>query len=131
MKKYLYIIISLLVLAGVVWLIVTPGKAGALDAFAKCITAKKTVTFYGAFWCPHCQAEKARFGSSAQYLPYVECSNPDGQSQDQVCNEAGITTYPTWQFATGTTPMATSTYRHEGEMELVDLAQATDCPLPK
>ncbi len=103
MKKYIYILVGIVLLAGVIWLIVTPGKAGKLDAFAKCITAKKTVTFYGAFWCPHCQAEKARFGASAQYLPYVECSTADGQGQTPVCIAAGITTYPTWQFATGTT----------------------------
>ena len=30
-------------------------------------------TFYGAFWCPHCQAMKALFGSAVKKLPYVEC----------------------------------------------------------
>ena len=131
MKKYLYIFIALLVVAGIVWLIVTPGKAGKYDDFAKCLRDKKTVTFFGAFWCPHCQAEKARFGKSAQYLPYVECSTPDGNNQTQVCIDNGITTYPTWQFATGTTEMATTTTRTTGEMELVDLAQKTSCPLPQ
>ena len=125
MKKYLYYLVGLLVLAGVVWLIVTPGKAGKLDAFAKCIRDTKTTIFYGAFWCPHCQAEKARFGKSAEFLPYVECSTPDGQSQTKVCIDAGITTYPTWQFNSSTTD------RHTGEMELVDLAAKTGCMLPK
>src|SRR5438093_3542643 len=125
MKKFLYIIIGLLVVSGIVWLIVTPGKGGKYDAFAQCIRDKKTVTFFGAFWCPHCQAQKARFGKSAQYLPYTECSTPDGQGQTQVCINNGITTYPTWQFATGTTPTATTTTRHAGEMELTDLAEAT------
>jgi len=131
MKKYLYSFIGFLALVLVVWLIITPGKAGKLDAFAKCIRDKQTVTFFGAFWCPHCQAEKARFGTSAKYLPYVECSMPDGQSQTQVCIDNGITTYPTWQFATGTTATATTTYRHVGEMELAELADATQCELPK
>ena len=131
MKKYIYYLIGLLVVAGIVWLIVTPGKPSQLDAFAQCIKNKKTVTFFGAFWCPHCQAQKARFGKSAEYLPYVECSTPDGQHQTQVCIDNDITTYPTWQFATGTTATATTTYRHVGEMELVDLAAATECPLPK
>lgn len=125
MKKYLYIILGLVVLGGVVWLIVTPGKSGKYDAFAKCIRDKKTVTFYGAFWCPHCQAQKARFGKSAEFLPYVECSTPDGQGQLQVCKDAGITTYPTWQFNASTTD------RHVGEMELADLAQKTSCVLPQ
>ena len=131
MKKILYIIVLLLVASGIVWLIITPGKAGKYDQFAQCLRDKKTVTFFGAFWCPHCQAQKARFGKSAKYLPYVECSMPDGQSQTQVCIDNGITTYPTWQFATGTIAMATTTTRHLGEMELVDLAEATDCQLPQ
>lgn len=131
MKKYLYAVIGLLVLAGVVWLIVTPGKGSKYDGFAQCIRDKKTVTFWGAFWCPHCQAQKARFGKSAKYLPYTECSTSDGQGQLQVCKDAGISTYPTWDFATGTTALATTTTRHTGELELVDLAEKTDCKLPQ
>src|SRR5438093_12259677 len=124
MKKIIYAIIGLAVLVLVIWLISTPGKPGNYDELAKCIK-DKGVTFFGAFWCPHCQAQKARFGKSAQYLPYTECSTPDGQGQTQVCINNGITTYPTWQFATGTTPTATTTTRHVGEMELTDLAEAT------
>ena len=131
MKNLLYIIIVLLVIAGIAWLIITPGKAGKLDQFAQCIRDKATVTFFGAFWCPHCQAQKARFGKSAKYLPYTECSTPDGRGQTQICIDNGIHTYPTWQFATGTTPEATTTTRHEGEMELVDLASTTSCVLPQ
>jgi thiol-disulfide isomerase/thioredoxin len=131
MKKYLYITIGLLFIAGVVWLVMTPGKPSKYDQFAQCIRDKKTVTFFGAFWCPHCQAQKARFGKSAQYLPYVECSTPDSQGQTQVCKDNGITTYPTWDFATGTTALATTTTRHTGEMELVDLAEVTECELPQ
>jgi thiol-disulfide isomerase/thioredoxin len=122
MKKIIYIIVGLLILGGIVWLIVTPGKPGQYDAFAKCIK-DKGVTFFGAFWCPHCQAQKARFGKSAEYLPYVECSTPDSQGQTQICKDNGITTYPTWQFGT-------TSDRHVGEMELVDLAAKTSCPLP-
>lgn len=129
MKKILYILIGILLVCGVVWLIVTPGKPSKLDDFAKCIK-NAGVTFYGAFWCPHCQAQKARFGKSAEYLPYVECSNPDAQSQTQVCIDAHITTYPTWQFPIGLDG-ATTTSRHVGEMELIDLASKTSCPLPQ
>ena len=127
MKKYLYIFIGFLFLAGVVWLIITPGKPGKYDKFAQCLK-DEGVVFYGAFWCSHCQAQKARFGKSAKYLPYIECSNPDGQTQNKFCNDANITTYPTWQFRTATT--ATTTERVTGEMELVDLAQKTSCELP-
>ena len=125
MKKYLYVLIGLLVLGGVVWLIMTPGKPSKYDDFAKCIK-DKGVTFFGAFWCPHCQAQKARFGKSAKYLPYVECSTPDSRGQLQVCIDADIKTYPTWEF-----PVGTTTERVTGEIELVDLAAKTSCELPK
>jgi len=124
MKKYIYILIGLIILAGIVFLIVTPGKPGKYDSFAQCL-ADKDAVFYGAFWCSHCQAQKARFGRSTKFLKYIECSTPDGQGQLQVCKDASITTYPTWQFN------GTSTDRVTGEMELVDLAQKTSCVLPE
>lgn len=130
MNKYIYGIVGVLAIAGIIWLIQTPGKVGKYDDFAKCLSLpEKGVTFFGAFWCPHCQTQKARFGKSSKYLPYVECSTPDGRSQTRECTDQGITTYPTWQFATGT--VATSTYRVVGEIELEDLAEKTKCELPK
>jgi hypothetical protein len=129
MNKYIYGLIGLAFLAGVTWLIITPGKPGKYDDFAKCIASpEKAVTFFGAFWCPHCQAQKARFGKSAQYLPYVECSTPDGKGQKQVCIDNGIKTYPTWQFATSS--VSSTTQWVVGEVELEDLAEKTQCALP-
>ncbi len=131
MKKYIYILVALLLLGGVVWLIVTPGKAGKYDTFAQCIRDKKTVTFFGAFWCQHCQNQKAMFGKSAKYLPYTECSTADSKSQLPICNDQGIKTYPTWEFATSTSPTATSTTRLTGEVSLERLAEITQCQLPQ
>ena len=130
MKKYIYILIGLLFIAGVVWLIVTPGNANKpdrLDTFAQCLKEKGAI-FYGAFWCPHCQDQKAEFGRSVKYLPYIECSAPDGQSQLQICKDAGVTSYPTWQFASST---ATTTDRVTGKMELTVIAEKTGCVLPQ
>ena len=125
MKKIIYILIALLFVGGLVFLITTPGrtKTSKYDTFAQCIK-DSGATFYGAFWCPHCQAQKARFGSAEKFLPYVECSTPDGQGQTQVCKDKGITTYPTWQFANATTTVT-------GELELTDLAKRTSCTLPQ
>ena len=126
MKKFAYILIGLIVLAGVVYIIVAPPRSsapGKYDTFATCIKNSGAI-FYGAFWCPHCQAQKAMFGSSAHLLPYVECSNPDGQSQNALCNSKGIVEYPTWQFLNSTTTTP-------GVLELSDLAQKTNCPLPQ
>lgn len=129
MNKYLYGVVGLLFVAGVVWLVMTPGKPGKYDDFAKCIADNKGVTFYGAFWCPHCQDQKARFGKSAKHLPYVECSTPDGRLQLQMCKDKGVETYPTWEFATSS--VTASTTRITGEMELADLAEKTKCELPE
>ena len=125
MKKFAYILIGLVILAGIIFVIVAPPKTvvGKYDSFAQCIKNSGAV-FYGAFWCPHCQAQKAMFGSSVHFLPYVECSTPDGTGQTQVCKDKNVVEYPTWQF-----PNATTT--EVGVEELSDLAQKTGCPLPQ
>jgi hypothetical protein len=91
------------------------------DGFAQCLK-DKGATFYGAFWCPHCQAQKKLFGASVKLLPYVECSTPDGNAQTQICINEKITGYPTWKFADGT--------QLNGEVALETLAQKTGCSLP-
>jgi hypothetical protein len=96
----------------------TPGE---LDSFATCLT-EKGAKFYGAFWCPHCQAQKKLFGKSASKLPYIECSLPSGSGQTQVCIDQKIANYPTWEFADGE--------RLTGEIPLSRLAEKTSCVLP-
>ncbi len=97
-------------------------KSGALDEFATCL-AESGTKFYGAFWCPHCQAQKALFGASAKNLPYVECSTLDGKNRTQVCIDEDIASYPTWEFADGS--------RISGETSLQTLAEKTSCALPE
>jgi hypothetical protein len=92
-----------------------------LDAFAKCLTAKQA-KMYGAFWCPHCEEQKDKFGSSFQYAPYVECGIKGSKGIEPVCTQAGIKRFPTWIFADGT--------RVEGEHELNFLGEQTGCSLP-
>jgi thiol-disulfide isomerase/thioredoxin len=98
---------------------IVPSKK--LDQFAQCLKSSGA-EFYGAFWCPHCQSQKKLFGSSKQYLPYIECSNPDN-SQTQICKDKKIEGYPTWIFKDGT--------QSTGELSLQILADKTQCPLPK
>lgn len=90
-------------------------SAASHDAFAQCL-AEKEITMYGAEWCPHCQNEKKAFGSSFQYVPYVEC--PENQ---KLCIEKEIQGYPTWIFPDGR--------RLLGEQGLEKLSQASGCPL--
>ncbi|MCW9054698.1 MAG: hypothetical protein OQJ98_01830 [Candidatus Pacebacteria bacterium] len=96
--------------------------AGQYDEFAQCITDSGT-KFYGTFWCPHCQNQKKVFGSSEKFLPYIECSTPNGQAQLQICKDAGVMGYPTWEFPDGS--------RLTGEVEFSTLAEETGCTLPQ
>src|ERR1035437_2919955 len=100
MKKFIYILIGIIVLAGIVYVIIAPPRTvvGKYDTFATCIKDSGS-TFYGAFWCPHCRDQKALFGTAVRVLPYVECSNPDGKSQNALCDAAKIDGYPTWDFS--------------------------------
>jgi hypothetical protein len=93
---------------------------GKYDEFAQCLTTSGT-KMYGAYWCPHCSDQKEAFGSSWQYVNYVECSNPDG-SQTDVCVQAGIRSYPTWEFPDGS--------RQSGFLSFETLASKTGCELP-
>ena len=58
---------------------------------------KTGVKFYGAYWCPRCQEQKAVFASSAKRLPYVECSSGGrGSALTPPCVKNEIKSYPTW-----------------------------------
>lgn len=121
MRKYtplLFVGIAvIIIIAGMVWYGSRPGK---YDALAQCI-AEKGAVFYGAFWCPHCQEQKALFGRSARLLPYIECSTPDGRGQFEVCQKEKITGYPTWVFPDGSRDVATFTP--------TELSGKTGCPI--
>ena len=117
-----WIVLGILIVGGFgasMYMKTLPGK---YDGLAQCLKDKGAV-FYGAFWCPHCQEQKKMFGNSADLLPYVECSNPDGQSQTQACNDKNIQGYPTWEFADGS--------RLSGEQQPQALADKTGCALPQ
>jgi thiol-disulfide isomerase/thioredoxin len=108
-----------------------PSKQYDLAAFGQCLKDKGAV-FYGAFWCPHCQATKRIFGAAKSYLPYVECSTPDGQSQLPICVQKGIASYPTWVFADGSRiggELSPNDVAPAGLISLNDLAQKTNCQL--
>jgi thiol-disulfide isomerase/thioredoxin len=92
------------------------------DDFATCLK-DRGAKFYGAFWCPHCQSQKAIFGKSAGLLPYIECSTPNGLAQSQICIDNKVTVYPTWEFSDGS--------RLNGELDLITLGIKTSCELPE
>ncbi|MEM4282495.1 MAG: hypothetical protein QXU88_02595 [Candidatus Woesearchaeota archaeon] len=92
-----------------------------LDIFAKCLT-DSGVKMYGAYWCPHCQNQKAMFGESWKYINYVECAIPNERGQTKECTKAGIMAYPTWVFGDGS--------RVSGEQTFAQLASKSGCKLP-
>lgn len=96
----------------------TPSK---YDVFAQCL-AKAGATMYGASWCPHCQALKATFGNSFQYVKYVEC--PDNT---QLCIDKGVDSYPTWIL--GSSTVIDVGFAGDATMQL--LASSTGCVLPQ
>jgi thiol-disulfide isomerase/thioredoxin len=91
------------------------------DEFAQCVTDAGAVE-YGAWWCPHCADQKELFGSSFEYVNYVECSTA-ARTMNDTCRDAGIEGYPTWEFADGS--------RVGGAQTLEFLAEKTGCELPE
>jgi hypothetical protein len=117
------IMTALLILAafGVVVYLELRKRGTRLDGFAQCVAAKQA-KMYGAYWCPHCAEQKEMFESSFKYVPYVECGVPGSRDEAQVCKDAGIKHFPTWEFAGGE--------RQEGTEPLSLLATKTGCSLP-
>lgn len=99
-----------------------PIRSGEYDAFAKCL-ASKQAKMYGLYWCPHCADQKAMFGDSFQYVPYVECAIKGVPHElAPECKAAGAKLFPSWQF--GTDPPK------EGVLSLQQLSEKTGCSLP-
>jgi thiol-disulfide isomerase/thioredoxin len=94
-----------------------------LTQFARCL-AKKQVSMYGAYWCPHCAEQKEKFGQAFKYVPYVECAvvGQPPSVQSQACKDMQIHRYPTWIFPDGD--------RVEAIQTLEQLSQKTGCKLP-
>ncbi len=86
-------------------------------ALAEWLTSQD-VKMYGAYWCPHCADQKEIFGSAFSKVNYIECSLPNRGGQTAACQQAGITAYPTWEFADGT--------RVEDVLSLDELAERTN-----
>ncbi len=124
MKKkntWIWIVVTLAIIGALIgFLVVQAKKPGKYDTFAQCIT-DSGAKFYGAWWCPHCQVQKALFGKSAKKLPYIECQTQDSK-QNGTCNDANIAAYPTWEFPDGS--------RTTGEQTFATLGEKTNCPVP-
>ena len=99
-----------------------PSNASLIE-FSRCL-AKKQVSMYGAYWCPHCAEQKEKFGPAFKYVPYVECAvlGQPTNVQSDACRDMQIHRYPTWIFPDGD--------RVEAIQTLEQLGQRTGCKLP-
>ncbi len=144
-------IVVILVVVALGILLNKPKAIGKYGPLAQCITDSGT-KFYGAFWCSHCQNQKALFGGAKDLLPYVECALPleeqkladieiqkakaegrlkEGENPEtigiktrqDICKEKDIKSFPTWIF--------TDSSILTGEVSLETLALKTSCVLPE
>ena len=95
-------------------------SSGNIKALAQCLT-DKGFKLYGTFWCSHCKEQKDLFGDAVSLVNYIECSTPDGQEQTEVCKQANIESYPTWEFPNG--------QKVVGVLTLENLIKASSCPI--
>ncbi len=93
--------IVLVIIIGVAFAFKASSAPSKYQPFAQGMTDNGT-KFYGAFWCPHCQAQEKELGMTRQSLEkmglYHECSLASGQGQTQLCIDAKIESYPTWVY---------------------------------
>ena len=67
----------------------------AASGLANHLTAMGAQMF-GAYWCPHCQEQKKKFGDAFSEVDYVEC-DPGGENpRTQLCLDNNIEAFPTW-----------------------------------
>ena len=96
-------------------------RSSPLDNFSKCL-ASRQVKMYGLYWCPHCEEQKALFGSAFQYVPYIECGIKGSRGEAELCVEQNVNHFPTWQLPGE---------RYEGVLPLETLSQKSGCHLPE
>ena len=120
-KSNLLVYACVLILFAVAYLAGRYYRSHKYDSFAQCL-ASKQAKMYGLYWCPHCADQKAMFGASFRYVPYVECAIKGTRELAPECKVAGVTLFPSWQF--GIDPP------HEGVLSLQVLSQKTGCSLP-
>ncbi len=94
----------------------TKTAASPIAKFANCIK-DSWAKFYGTTWCSHCKDQKAKFGDSAELLPFVDCDK-----NGAICEKAWVKWYPTWSFSNWS--------KLEWAQEFVTLASKTSCQSP-
>ena len=81
--------------AAFIYAVPAGGGSGFEGALARHLREKGAV-MYGAHWCPHCTEQKALFGAAAKDIPYVECAKDGVNGRPDLCEKAGVKSFPTW-----------------------------------
>ncbi|HEY9653471.1 MAG TPA: hypothetical protein V6C95_22610, partial [Coleofasciculaceae cyanobacterium] len=54
---------------------------------------------YATFWCGVCRRQEQRFGKEAlRFVNIIECDPRGKNAQPQLCQNAGVRAYPTWEI---------------------------------
>ncbi|HTZ41830.1 MAG TPA: hypothetical protein VMC07_01320 [Candidatus Omnitrophota bacterium] len=85
----LFIIIGILILAGIIIYFQAKPGAGVSPQIAACIG--KHSIMYSQTGCHYCKQQKELFGNSVQYLNITECD-----INSAPCTKLGIQATPTW-----------------------------------
>ena len=117
MKPIIWILIIAVVIGGGISFL--GGNSEELIPFAQCLT-DNGAKFYGSFQCSHCLDQKNMFGKAMNNINYIECGPLSGP-QNPVCQQAGVTGYPTWVI---------HEEKYVGTQSLEKLAEITGCQLP-
>jgi len=111
-KSLIYLLFMLIILT--ITACSTSLDQGKYDTFAKALT-EKDVKMYGTEWCSHCKNQKELFGTSFQYINYIDCDK-----ESYVCDAAGVKGFPTWKINGELYP---------GEQSMVELSELSGVEL--
>jgi uncharacterized membrane protein/glutaredoxin len=85
--------------AAFIYAVPAGGGSGFEGALARHLREQGAV-MYGAYWCPHCTEQKALFGDAVKDIPYVECAKDAVNGRPDLCEKAGVKSFPTWVMGT-------------------------------
>lgn len=53
---------------------------------------------YGTYWCPYCNKQEELFKDAVSKVQIIECDPQGENAQPQLCAQANVSSYPTWQI---------------------------------
>ena len=79
------------------------------------------VRMFGAPWCPSCTRQKELFDDGAQFLDFIDVTNPD-RSPNQIAIDEAIASYPTWDLGNGV--------RRTEVLTVAEISELSGVPIP-